>query len=135
MQEIKSLHALPDPHGRSVPPDDRNSDPTFVSYYEQRSISEGAEARFRIERDKMLRLRRDFDRAVDTLNLLVVGCGPGTECQIWAELGISVVGIDISEPFIELARKRAGERGFEIKFDVGDAVALPYPSNSFDVCL
>jgi 2-polyprenyl-3-methyl-5-hydroxy-6-metoxy-1,4-benzoquinol methylase len=127
--------AMPDRPSRDLPVDDRNSDPAFVAYYEERSVSEGAEDRFRSVRDKMLRLHRELGGGTAALDVLNVGCGAGTECQIWAELGHRVAGIDISEPLVELARKRALSKGFGIHFDVGSAVELPYSGNSFDICL
>jgi ubiquinone/menaquinone biosynthesis C-methylase UbiE len=125
----------PDAKDEGLPIDDKNSDPAFVAYYERTSVSPGAEDRFRTVRDKMLRLRKQLGRNSDSLRVLNVGCGAGTECQIWAELGHITTGIDISEPLVQLARKRAFEKGFDIQFDVGSALALPYPPNTFDICL
>lgn len=62
--------------------------------------------------------------------LLDVGCGPGRHALAFAAAGIEVVGIDISEPFIEIARadtpagapatflrRDARELGFDREFD------------------
>jgi len=135
MPEVKHRTPAPDRKDEHSPIDDRNSDPAFVAYYEKTSVSPGAEERFRVVRDKMLRLREQLGRNASSLSVLNVGCGAGTECQIWAERGHIVTGIDISEPLVQLAQKRALEKGFDIRFDVGSALALPYPSNTFDVCL
>ena len=43
--------------------------------------------------------------------LLDVGCGPGRHALALAELGHEVVGIDVSERFLGLARRRADEAG------------------------
>lgn len=83
----------------------------------------------------MLRLHKEFSDSAGPLDVLNVGCGAGTECQIWAELGHSVTGIDISEPLVQLARRRASEQGINIHFDVGSALSLPYANSTFDVCL
>jgi 2-polyprenyl-3-methyl-5-hydroxy-6-metoxy-1,4-benzoquinol methylase len=133
--DIKNAISVTSSHGEVSPPDDRNSDPAFVAYYERESVSARSEDRFRVVRDKMLRLYEDFSGMGRPLEVLNVGCGAGTECQIWAELGHEVTGIDISEPLVQLARKRASEQGFDIHFDVGSALALPYANNTFDVCL
>jgi ubiquinone/menaquinone biosynthesis C-methylase UbiE len=135
MAKLKEKTDVPTRGNQRPPIDDRNSDPAFVAYYEKRSVSEGVEDRFRAVRDKMLRLRTRLGGKEGVLNVLNVGCGAGTECQIWAELGHHATGIDISQPLVELARKRASAKGLDIRFNVGSALALPYPSNSFDVCL
>jgi ubiquinone/menaquinone biosynthesis C-methylase UbiE len=115
--------------------DDRNSAPAFVAYYDKASVSAQSEERFRVVRDKMLRLSKDSEGSSGPLDVLNVGCGAGTECQIWAELGHRVTGIDISEPLIQLARERAARRSYDIRFDIGSALALPYEDNAFDVYL
>lgn len=52
---------------------------------------------------------------VDVLDLrpgarvLDVGCGPGRHAAALGDLGIEVVGVDISERFLEIARSRAPE--------------------------
>jgi SAM-dependent methyltransferase len=43
-----------------------------------------------------------------------------------------VTGLDIAPGLIESARRRAADEGLEIRFDVGDAEALPYEDASFD---
>jgi SAM-dependent methyltransferase len=46
-----------------------------------------------------------------------------------------VTAIDIAEPMLEKARRRAGEEGVTVRFDLGDAEYLPYDDASFDVVL
>ena len=50
-----------------------------------------------------------------------------------ARTGTEVTGLDISADQLAKARTAAGEAGVEIRFDEGDAVALPYDDESFDV--
>jgi ubiquinone/menaquinone biosynthesis C-methylase UbiE len=69
------------------------------------------------------------------LDLLDVGCGPGT---ITADLAMLVApgrvrGVDASADVIEAARRTAAERGVEIDFAVGDAYALELEDASVDV--
>lgn len=135
MSDTHNRAKAPDQCGQAGSPDDRNSNPAFVTYYEEESLSAGALDRFRRVRDKLLRLAEELGRGDGPLKVLNVGCGAGTECQIWAELGHSITGMDISEPLIHVARRRASEAGFEIRFDVGSALSLPYESSAFDVCL
>jgi SAM-dependent methyltransferase len=70
------------------------------------------------------------------LDLLDVGCGPGTITADLAELVAPgrVVGIDREAAPLEQARQLARERGLEhASYDVGDVYALDFPDDSFDV--
>src|SRR5437773_12245398 len=61
---------------------------------------------------------------VDALELdpgervLDVGCGPGRHAFALARLGIDVVGVDLSEDFIALARDAAAD-GLPVRFEIG----------------
>jgi len=45
----------------------------------------------------------------------------------------SVVGCDFSERMLDLARRKAAERGAsQVRFEWADALELPYPDRSFD---
>ena len=67
--------------------------------------------------------------------LLDVGCGTGVLVQLLAHATdrLAIVGVDCSGPFIEYARSRF--TGPRFSFDVGDAMALPYPDATFDCAL
>ena len=66
--------------------------------------------------------------------VLDVGCGTGNlTIALGAVEGVSVTGIDLSAPYVEFARRRAA--GSSVKFDVGDALNLPYPDRTFDRAL
>jgi ubiquinone/menaquinone biosynthesis C-methylase UbiE len=70
------------------------------------------------------------------MQLLDCGCGPGT---ITLDLATAVapgqvVGVDLQEQQVERARQLAAERGTaNVRFEVADAYALPFPDESFDV--
>ena len=49
-----------------------------------------------------------------------IGCGCGTTSLELADAGAQVWGVDISEPMLALAKKRAGIRE-DLSFSVGDA--------------
>jgi 2-polyprenyl-6-hydroxyphenyl methylase/3-demethylubiquinone-9 3-methyltransferase len=70
-----------------------------------------------------------------SLDVADIGCGAGTQCRLWAERGHRVFGLDVNEPLIRLAEKRAAEQGVNIKFEVGTATALPWADQTMDVCL
>ncbi|HEX9969143.1 MAG TPA: class I SAM-dependent methyltransferase, partial [Acidimicrobiales bacterium] len=63
--------------------------------------------------------------------VLDVGCGPGRHAHALAPRGIDVLGVDISERFVELARRNAPSGAL---FDVCDARRLPF-SDEFDAVI
>lgn len=70
-----------------------------------------------------------------TMAVLDIGCGPG---NITAGLARkvdhgSVIGIDISDAVIELARAEQGHKVPNLSFRVGDAYHLEFPDEHFDV--
>jgi SAM-dependent methyltransferase len=79
---------------------------------------------------------------VDALGLtpgeqvLDVGCGPGRHALALARRGIDVVGVDLSEDFVTLARDVAAVDGLPARFEVGDVRELAY-DGEFDavICL
>ncbi len=56
--------------------------------------------------------------------LLDAGCGTGEHTLLAAAHGAEAVGVDISAPAIEHARRKAAERGIPARFEVADALAL-----------
>jgi SAM-dependent methyltransferase len=69
------------------------------------------------------------------MRLLDVGCGPGSITLGLAEALApgEVVGVDIEPRIVERARAAAAERaGLNVRFEVGDAYALPFPDAAFD---
>jgi SAM-dependent methyltransferase len=78
-----------------------------------------------------------FDRPVDSLRVLDVGCATGSAsiAFAWRQYG-QVHGIDINVgPLgVSLAKLRAKAQGLEVRFCQGDACALPYAGDTFDLC-
>ena len=64
--------------------------------------------------------------------VLEYGCGPGSRAFDLAAMGAHVLGIDISDVAIEIARKRAAELGVNADFRVMNAEDLELPNRSFD---
>lgn len=113
---------------------DTSSHEDFYKYYEQQSLTPETLERFRSVRDLLLRqlAGTPLERPLEVLD---IGCGAGTQSRFWLERGHHYWGIDINEPLIALARRRAEEMGLSARFDVGTATALPCPDRSVDICL
>lgn len=113
---------------------DTSSHHEFYRYYEQQSQSPEAVERFRRNAEMLLRVYgANPDRR--PLDVLDVGCGAGAQSAVWTAYGHRYCGVDINEPLIELARRRALDNGTPARFDVGTATALPYPDQSLDISL
>ncbi|HCM36466.1 MAG: hypothetical protein A3J30_04615 [Candidatus Wildermuthbacteria bacterium RIFCSPLOWO2_02_FULL_47_9c] len=67
--------------------------------------------------------------------VLDYGCGDGRHTQFLAEHAKEVIGIDLSERSLEIAKKIAVREGVEekVKFLKMDCEAMEFPDNSFDV--
>lgn len=67
--------------------------------------------------------------------VLDFGCGNGVHSGFIAKNSLEVVGIDLSEPSLEIARKKiqAENVGYKTKFIKMDCEKLEFPNNSFDV--
>jgi ubiquinone/menaquinone biosynthesis C-methylase UbiE len=78
---------------------------------------------------------------VDRLNVqpgmkvLDVACGSGNLAIPAAKKGADVTGVDIADNLIDSANSRAEAEGVAARFEVGDAEALPYEDNTFDVVM
>jgi len=70
-------------------------------------------------------------------DVIDVGCGTGEHTLLAASRGASPLGIDISPAAIEIARRKARERGLEAgaRFEVGDAFSLREMGEQFDVAI
>ena len=68
-------------------------------------------------------------------SLLEIGCGIGIDTRSLADLGFrDVVGVDLTEAAIDLARRRAEAEGRRtLRFEVANGEQLPFADASFDV--
>jgi ubiquinone/menaquinone biosynthesis C-methylase UbiE len=79
------------------------------------------------------------DQLIDKLaivpgdRVLDLGSGTGEVAIRAARAGANVTAIDVAEPMIEKARRRAEEENVEVSFDLGDVEYLPYDDACFDV--
>ncbi|HEY1650689.1 MAG TPA: class I SAM-dependent methyltransferase [Acidimicrobiales bacterium] len=68
-------------------------------------------------------------------DVLDAGCGTGEHALLAASLGRSVLGVDVAETAIALARKKAEERGLHAEFAVADAFELDRLRRTFETVL
>lgn len=68
----------------------------------------------------------------DARNILDIGCGAGAVSLALAERHpmAQVTGVDISEPLVHAARRRANVPN--VRFELGDAQRHPFPTGTFD---
>jgi ubiquinone/menaquinone biosynthesis C-methylase UbiE len=86
--------------------------------------------------------RAAWDRIMDlvaagrgTFDVLDVGCGTGFLSLELASRGHRVIGIDLAPAMLDLARRKAAEAGFRIRFEMGDAEQAPFPPASFGLVI
>jgi SAM-dependent methyltransferase len=75
---------------------------------------------------------RSSDRVLD------VGCGTGQSTREAARAAFdgSAVGIDVSAPMLERARRLSQEQGLRnVSYQHGDAQTHPFPAARFDLCI
>ncbi|HEX4307700.1 MAG TPA: class I SAM-dependent methyltransferase [Solirubrobacterales bacterium] len=63
------------------------------------------------------------------------GCGSGEHALRAAELGLSVLGVDVAETAIAMAREKAAARGLDAEFELADALHLERLGRTFDTVL
>jgi ubiquinone/menaquinone biosynthesis C-methylase UbiE len=68
--------------------------------------------------------------------VLEVAPGPGFFAIELAKLGnYKITGLDISNTFVEIARRNAGQEHVEVDFQHGNASEMPFADDSFDFLL
>lgn len=79
------------------------------------------------------RLRRDVAKLAGVgpgSHVLDVATGTGAQALAFAETGADVVGIDLSESMLRIARRKVRN----VTFRIADARELPFEDARFDVC-
>lgn len=64
--------------------------------------------------------------------VLEIAPGPGYFAIALARLGFRVTGLDISQSFVDIARRNADAAGVDAEFRLGNASAMPFDDASFD---
>jgi ubiquinone/menaquinone biosynthesis C-methylase UbiE len=66
------------------------------------------------------------------MKIVEIGCGTGTNLELFADAGCAVAGIDLSPSMMELAKKKLGDRA---DLRLGDASEMPFDDESFDLAI
>lgn len=64
--------------------------------------------------------------------VLDAGCGVGDNSLAIAETGAVVVGFDVAETALQMARAKAAQRGLDVEFIAADALALERLGRTFE---
>jgi SAM-dependent methyltransferase len=67
--------------------------------------------------------------------VLDAGCGTGENALHVASLGLPVVGVDVAQTAVSIAREKAAGRGLDAEFVVGDALHLDRLGAEFETVL
>ncbi len=85
------------------------------------------------------RWRREVARFIpnEPFDLLDLAAGTGDQIIALFEAGAPIrkaIGLDLSEPMLEIGRQKLAEKGYAASLQQGDAQQLPFPDCSFDIC-
>ncbi len=121
------------------------SDPSHYSYshYASTDVAEGFDAlRFsgaigRLLLETQEAILREALEPGPGKSIADVGTGTGRAALALARTGAEVIGIDASNEMLAVAARRARDEGLDLRFERGDAHALPLADRSVDaaVCL
>ena len=67
--------------------------------------------------------------------ILDIGCGSGENVLFLRASGLEATGLDLSAKAIEIAHRKASERGLDAQFVVGDALRLGTLEKTYDTIL
>lgn len=128
MSERSGAHADDPFHGRQPTSHERMTGlPWDASYH-------GGPAPWDVGRPQPAIVRLASEGAF-TGAVLDAGCGTGENALHLAARGLSVLGVDVAETALAIARRKADERGLEIEFAAADALRLERLGRRFDTVL
>ncbi|AII03666.1 SAM-dependent methyltransferase [Rhodococcus opacus] len=67
--------------------------------------------------------------------VLDAGCGTGENALHIASLGLQVLGVDVAETALAIAREKADDRRIEVEFALADAFRLEHTGRRFETVL
>ncbi len=105
------------------------------AYWDRRASAFGELREAEIESVRRARWLAEFDALLParSLRILDIGTGTGFFAVLLSSMGHDVLGVDLSPKMIEEARRFAARHAaVHARFEVMDAMALPFAAESFD---
>jgi ubiquinone/menaquinone biosynthesis C-methylase UbiE len=99
---------------------------TAVWYARQR----GTESQLRLVREQAAALSEGLPAGAE---ILEVAPGPGYFAVEMGRRGYAVTGLDISHTMVQIATEHARRSGVAVNFQHGDATAMPFEADRFDL--
>lgn len=96
--------------------------------YDELAVYWGKDASLHDWGDEELKRFAGYVKSNNGKEILELGCGSGVQTKLLLDLGLSVVGIDISPNMITEAKKRAPKG----EYLVGDIASVAFAKDSFD---
>lgn len=105
--------------------DTRSKDPYRIAAYVYDLIVSSPNSMQKRQRLRVAPARRG-------MRVLDVGCGTGSDLQLYARSGCRVYGVDVSPAMLKMAEKRLGS---EADLRLGSAARLPFTADGFDLVM
>ena len=99
-----------------------------VSEYYDTNVEAYVKKRNKGQTPDFLRLRKKFAEEIGSGKVLDAGCGHGIHSKYFCDKGVEIVGVDVSESLLRIARENAPKAEFH-KMDIRE---LSFDDNSFD---
>jgi SAM-dependent methyltransferase len=112
--------------------------PVAIAEFKQRSRAVWAAGDYPSVARHLADVGRGIVRLLDIRpgeEVLDVACGAGNATIPAARAGASVTGVDLTPELLDAARESAAEAGVRVRWEEGDAEALPVEDESVDVVL
>lgn len=117
-----------------------NKNPLGTQFRVDDSLEVGSDAYFEHIRPRMT---ERFPWIVDLIQthaprfagkqMLEVGCGMGFDTLMWAQHGVNITSIDLSDESVRLAEKNLERKNLSASFINASALDLPFADEQFDV--
>jgi ubiquinone/menaquinone biosynthesis C-methylase UbiE len=104
-------------------------------YYNQlaKNYDDYTNIRWSCKKRRRLEIVKEYIRVEPNMKILDIGCGTGYYTFPFAEDGVTVIGLDLSENMLEIANNK--DRKNQVRFIRGNMYSLPFKDNCFDIVI